>query len=454
MKEENLADKIASILNTTPSNFDPEDDNNPDNTKAIVNYENVEENDEHVPFQSQIRKQNIDLLADIDERYVGKKGSRKNLNSQEETTSDESSIENDQENATDNENEEESSEEESFSTEDDSKESDSYLEHTDEEKEQINFKTLNDDVSQQVKKGRSVKNQMTIWESLLEIRIQMQKCLTAANKMPQLENYKEIKNESGQEFSNSVQQTKNSITSVLDKFLFLQNLLWKQCPEVKKLGEKIDDDNEEIPSDTDEELIVEEETEEGPLKKKMKLIDYEKDIQEKHDSFKEYRNSVIQKWHDKTRLPSMKNNTSHSIINHIEHTLTDKSKLIKRTQLKKTDYTIIGEKSLESNEQEYNSEIFDDNDFYHQLLRELIEVKSADLTDPVQLGRQWIQLQNLRSKMKRKIDTRATKGRKIRYAVHTKLVNFMAPIDNNLLTDEAKTELFGSLFGKKQTLVS
>ena len=31
-------------------------------------------------------------------------------------------------------------------------------------------------------------------------------------------------------------------------------------------------------------------------------------------------------------------------------------------------------------------EIFDDDDFYHQLLRELIERKTAGVTDPISLG--------------------------------------------------------------------
>ena len=51
-----------------------------------------------------------------------------------------------------------------------------------------------------------------------------------------------------------------------------------------------------------------------------------------------------------------------------------------------------------------------------QLLRELIEQK-MDLTessDPVAMGRQWLQLQRLRAKAKKIVDTRASKGRKIR----------------------------------------
>ena len=36
---------------------------------------------------------------------------------------------------------------------------------------------------------------------------------------------------------------------------------------------------------------------------------------------------------------------------------------------------------------DYEPEIFDDDDFYHQLLRELIERKTSDVNDPVALSR-------------------------------------------------------------------
>lgn len=65
------------------------------------------------------------------------------------------------------------------------------------------------------------------------------------------------------------------------------------------------------------------------------------------------------------------------------------------------------------------------------------------------LFRQWLQLQKLRSKMKRKIDTRSTKGRKLRYTVHTKLINFMAPNDQLSWSEEVKRDIYNSLFGKK-----
>lgn len=345
----------------------------------------------------------------------------------------------------------------------------------------------NTDVSTQVNKGLCVKNQLNVWENLLEMRIHLQKCLIAANKMPPHNNYQEMRMEIGKDFTEKVSETKASLGNFLDKLLLLQKLVRKKYPETRKFGNKDDgnknsdevangDDDEEIPSDTDNEEQEEEtvEVENGkdeedkggiPVKKRKLTADYEQEIAESFKVYKPYRNGVIQKWHEKTRLVLMKSNAvSPSIIEHIEHVLRDRSKLLKRTQLRRSDYKIIGEKNADDGQatkqeseetpsrisQLYNTEIFDDDDFYHQLLRELIEVKSAGITDPVQLGRQWIQLQNLRSKMKRKIDTKATKGRKIRYTVHTKLVNFMAPIDENTWTDEAKNELYSSLFGKKQ----
>jgi len=49
------------------------------------------------------------------------------------------------------------------------------------------------------------------------------------------------------------------------------------------------------------------------------------------------------------------------------------------------------------------------------------------------------------------VDTRASKGRKVRYDIHTKLVNFMAPVSQpEQMTDSAKNELFSSLFGARK----
>jgi len=125
---------------------------------------------------------------------------------------------------------------------------------------------------------------------------------------------------------------------------------------------------------------------------------------------------------------------------------------LKRTQVRRSNYEVIGNASLDTandeNRELTDPEIFDDDDFYHQLLRELIERKTSNVNDPVQLSHHWLELQKLRSKLKRKVDTKASKGRKIRYDVHSKLVNFMASQDNCTMSAAAVKELFSSLFGK------
>ncbi|XP_066245948.1 protein AATF-like [Euwallacea similis] len=455
-----LADKIAGVLTAAPSQFDSDDEHLDTSKATLGELDNFEETDEaEEALLSKFRTVNADLLADVDQRYAGETGSRRGL--KEEDSSDEFS---------EPEKEEDSTKSEDLSEESEDETSDfvmgSHENQSDVEKEEAsNFQHMREaNKSDQVKKGLCVRNQLSIWENLLELRIQMQKCLLSMNKMPQEIHYKEMSLES-EEFKTKSKQTQKSISNVLDKLLTLQTLMVKKFPETKKLrnsASKQENEDEEITSSSEDEQDEELDSELRPTKK-CRLTDYEDDISSFHTNYKQYRNQVIENWNTKTRLSVTKNSgQSQSVVSQIEHILGDKEKLIKKTQLKRSEFRILGQEEEdkiieESNEvngdlkqllEEYNSEIFDDTDFYHQLLRELIEVKSADITDSVQLGRQWIQLQNLRSKMKRKIDTRATKGRKIRYAVHSKLVNFMAPMDNQSWTEEAKNELYSSLFGK------
>ncbi len=50
--------------------------------------------------------------------------------------------------------------------------------------------------------------------------------------------------------------------------------------------------------------------------------------------------------------------------------------------------------------------------------------------------------------MKKEVDRKASKNRKIRYVVHDKLVNFMTPTDNLSNIFEGKDSILTSLFGQ------
>lgn len=341
-----------------------------------------------------------------------------------------------------------------------------------ERREDTNFNHMTEEnVRSDVEKGNCVREQLKIWENLLEVRIKLQKCLIASNKMPQSETYGELR--SDEQFRKESDESKSRLTGLLEGLLEIQSGLLGNYPETKNLRvrgkkRKAENDNEpEVDDPMDEEILSDSEDDEAaecsddaekePEKKKKKrnLAEYESLLAENHRVYRDYRNSVIQKWNDKTRVAagSVNKGSSQAVVKQIEFVMSDKSKLLKRTQLKRSEYEIVGKSETEAEDgrrtQEYDTEIYDDDDFYHQLLRELIEFKSSDITDPIQLSKQWIQLQNMRSKMKRKIDTRATKGRRVRYNVHTKLVNFMAPIGvSDNWSDLAKNELYNSLFGK------
>lgn len=192
----------------------------------------------------------------------------------------------------------------------------------------------------------------------------------------------------------------------------------------------------------------------GCVVKRSKLAEYSDLIGTNYSSYTSFRNTVLLKWHERTKTAKdSKNPTANlNIITKIENSLLSKSEMIRKSQLYRGDYEIYGvEKPEEADDEPQNEmqipEIFDDSEFYHQLLRELIEYKSNTDENQSEITKKFIELQKVRSKMKKKVDTRASKGRKIRYVVHNKLVNFMPPKDVSEMTDEAKNELYNSLFG-------
>jgi protein AATF/BFR2 len=213
-----------------------------------------------------------------------------------------------------------------------------------------------------------------------------------------------------------------------------------------------------------------------PSRKRVRMISTD-DALEQHDALHNgiigHLTGTMEKWFTKTNLARSKTNSkqfkalNRSIADQVAQVMSDKERLRKRTRLQRTQLTIIGKAAAPQDPEgkaaaaasgggggavgapATDTEIFDDGDFYQDLLRDLIERKAstADASDPVAMGRHWIELSRLRAKAKRKVDTKASKGRKLRYEVHEKLVNFMAPDPNaHPSTEQAKNDLFRSLF--------
>lgn len=319
--------------------------------------------------------------------------------------------------------------------------------------------------SEKVRQGKAVKVQLQLWEKLLEMRIKSQKLLTLANSLPFGETFDRLT--SNPEYSEAISSTTDTILSLLDKNRDLQKTLVEQYPESK-----------DIPKPNRKRKVKLGETLDAKRVHTDHLWD---DLDTFTSSYKPYRNSVIQKWHDRTKIAtnvkSLKTMESQSVVQKIDNILLNRNDLIRKTQIYRGGYEIVGhpieqstleattdateipdtqndisEIPLKKDPNVYVSEVYDDSDFYHQLLRELIEFKTSTSSNPQELEQKYQELHQLRNKMKKSVDTRASKGRKIRYVVHNKLVNFMAPVpDDNSWTEEAKTELYNSLFDKLMT---
>lgn len=107
--------------------------------------------------------------------------------------------------------------------------------------------------------------------------------------------------------------------------------------------------------------------------------------------------------------------------------------------------------------EEYDASIYDDNDYYQQLLAEIISQASADAGDADLLNKAAAARKKTR-KGGAAVDRRASKGRKMRYTVHPKLTNFMAPkpapITDDFAEDANANRLSGSGFAMSELFMN
>ncbi len=107
--------------------------------------------------------------------------------------------------------------------------------------------------------------------------------------------------------------------------------------------------------------------------------------------------------------------------------LSDGTKLVDRTRKRKDKHARIGAHRESGEEEErVDGEVFDDTDYYQQLLRDVLAARGGEGQGVEQ---QWeLQQRERRAKRKKAVDTKASKGRKLRYEVQAKVQNFMVPV--------------------------
>ncbi|XP_021033788.1 protein AATF isoform X1 [Mus caroli] len=510
-----LALQLEQLLNPRPREADPEADPEEATRARVIDRFDEGEDEKDDLAVSSIRKLAPVSLLDTDKRYSGKTTSRKAWkedhweqalpSSSDNEASDEGGSEDGDSEGLGleeiSEDVEEDLEDNEISDEDGSEDGDSEglgleefsedveedLEGEDEEDREEDRNSEDDGavtafssvkVSEEVEKGRAVKNQIALWDQLLEGRIKLQKALLTTNQLPQPDVFPVFKDKGGPEFASALKNSHKALKALLRSLVDLQEELLFQYPDTRHIvnGAEPSAESEEISSEDDELVGEKKKQRKAPPKRKLEMEDYPSFMAKRSADFTIYRNHTLQKWHDKTKLASGKLGKGfgafeRSILTQIDHIMMDKERLLRRTQTKRSAYRVLGKpepvpepvaESLPGEPEilpqgpanahlkDLDEEIFDDDDFYHQLLRELIERKTSSLdpNDQVAMGRQWLAIQKLRSKIRKKVDRKASKGRKLRFHVLSKLLSFMAPIDHTAMSDDARTELFRSLFGQ------
>jgi protein AATF/BFR2 len=95
----------------------------------------------------------------------------------------------------------------------------------------------------------------------------------------------------------------------------------------------------------------------------------------------------------------------------IDETLVDHEKLLARTQVSRGKKGRIGAPQVENADDPdaADPDIFDDTDFYQKILRDIIDSRGDSNG-----GEDWMVSQK-QKKAKKKVDTKASKGRKLRF---------------------------------------
>ena len=297
-----------------------------------------------------------------------------------------------------------------------------------------------------VAKGRAIKQQRTAFDSLLNTRIRLQKALVATNSL------RNAGLDSGDPTCPAVEAAEEAALK-----------LWSTLDSLRQT------------LDTNNSLVKSASTPSTQTDPASSISNLWTRMQAHERQTRPQRLSTLDKWSSKTSpistLPRANKfaaaPTQQPLSAVLEQQLTfDTSldKLVAKTQIPRSCAPLQAAAAVSSSKStgdhaisSYSDTIpiYDDADFYSLLLRDLLEQRSSDSQPTSNLipgvasatipGIKEPALRNL----KKRVDTKASKGRKIRYTVHEKVQNFMAPDDRGRWGEKQREELFKGLLGMR-----
>ncbi|KAE9977935.1 hypothetical protein BLS_001027 [Venturia inaequalis] len=300
--------------------------------------------------------------------------------------------------------------------------------------------TLTEGAKADAEKGKAVQAQRKVFDTLLNTRIKLQKALVVANSLSAIDIDE-----------NEVKESKDVVSAAEDAALKLWNNInsLRTSLQSSRTGSKRS--HSEYTSDTPLSTLWE-------------------DTERYENSQIQHRNSTLNFWSTKCRATSASATQGQNRLNQsareqqlsdvLTGHLSDISRLVSKTRLARSCAPIqaaaTSKNSKAVEEKEDALPIYDDADFYSTLLQSLISQRSSEAT--TSLGNLNLNM-NMQpweaareAKVKKVVDTKASKGRKLRYTVHEQIQNFMAPEDRGAWGERQAEDLFGALFGRKEIL--
>ncbi|PQK17426.1 hypothetical protein BB8028_0007g06210 [Beauveria bassiana] len=272
-----------------------------------------------------------------------------------------------------------------------------------------------------IEKGAAIQKQRKLYDGLLNLRIRLQKALVAANTFSALEEEQE-EEEGTAESYDTAEATALSLLNTISS-------LRENCGAPVVSGTKRKRDYEA--SSTSAEIWEQ--------------------LQEEDRCALKFREKCLEKWSRKVQsvnvtAPKAFGSRNKTLVDSLHDQLNDPEKrLAKRTRVPRSCAPAQHAKKMAE-----DKTIFDDADFYQLLLKELVEQRTVDSSSNQTSAVPSVVLTATRENRTRKVvDRKASKGRKMRFTVHEKLQNFMAPEDRRQWEQSAIDRLFSTLFGRK-----
>ncbi|XP_021819778.1 protein AATF-like isoform X1 [Prunus avium] len=356
--------------------------------------------------------------------------SKTEMEQEEDDFDDEQEEEEESEDEEEEEEEDGEEEEENGDGQDDNK--DAEMEEL--EKEYVSLRHQEQDILKNLKhhkdedllKGQAVKNQKALWDKTLEFRFLLQKAFSSSNRLPQ-EPVRSLFCDSHEGVNAAYSDLVNSSKRTLDSLVELEEALLEKNPSIVQATDsesarsKHSESSNNVDADGDEDWSW---------------------ISQLLSSIATFRNKSIDKWQRKTQvttgaaaIKSQLHAFNQNISEQVASYMRDPSRMVKQMQMRRSAVGVFGivpegENTPKGEETQCDvgaqadgdPELLDDSEFYQQLLKEFFET-----IDPTSSETAFYSLKKLHTKKRKIVDRRASKSRKIRYNVHEKIVNFLAP---------------------------